>query len=113
MTFFFFMLALGAVTAMIAHSKGRPPFWWFIYGALLALVAIPHALLIGPDGRIGRPLEPDPRPSGDTRKCPACAEVIKSEARKCRFCGEALSPPTGGIVVDDPSGGWKTPGPTI
>jgi len=27
-----------------------------------------------------------------TKKCPACAETIKFEARKCRFCGEEIDP---------------------
>jgi len=27
-----------------------------------------------------------------TKKCPACAENIKLEARKCRFCGEEIDP---------------------
>ncbi len=28
--------------------------------------------------------------SSDTRKCPSCAESIKTDAIKCRFCGEVV-----------------------
>ena len=28
--------------------------------------------------------------SGELKKCPACAELIKTEANKCRFCRTEL-----------------------
>lgn len=43
---FVLMLCFGFITALIAASKGRSATPWFIYGMLLAVVAIPHALLL-------------------------------------------------------------------
>ena len=34
------------------------------------------------------------------RICPSCAEMVRNQARKCRFCGEALPPATS---VEEPA----------
>jgi hypothetical protein len=39
---------LGLIPGAIAHRKGWPFVAWWIYGALLILVALPHAILLNP-----------------------------------------------------------------
>ena len=68
-------------------SKGRNFFGWWIYGAALFIVALPHALVMKSDRGA---LEQKQLASGDTQKCPYCAELIKSEAKVCRFCQRDL-----------------------
>lgn len=80
---------LGLVVGAIAQSKGRSFFGWWLYGALLFIVAIVHVLVLKPDvkGVEARALQ-----GGDQRKCPHCAEVIKAEAKVCRYCGRDVEP---------------------
>ena len=40
---------LGLIPAMVARSKGREFLLWWIYGSLLFIVALPHALLLKPE----------------------------------------------------------------
>jgi uncharacterized protein UPF0547 len=35
--------------------------------------------------------EMKPEDMGNTKKCPQCAEMIKADAKKCRFCGTTLT----------------------
>lgn len=114
------VILIGLIPAMVASKKGHSfPLWW-IYGSLLFIIALPHALLIKPAIET---IERQQAAQG-LKKCPFCAEMIKPDARVCRYCGRDLpahtpqqaaapaqSTPTHPAVVredtawDDPSGG--------
>ncbi len=46
MPLFLLAILLGLIPAAIAQSKGRSFVAWWLYGALLFIVALPHSLLI-------------------------------------------------------------------
>ena len=83
---------LGFIPAVIAKNKGRSFLTWYIYGTLLFIIAIIHALVIEEkETAVNARL---------IKRCPFCSEVIKKQALICRFCGKEVSFPLHEAVMD-------------
>jgi hypothetical protein len=84
---------IGAVVVgVIAASKGRTGFGWFVLSVLLSPLLIGILVLALPATTpaivsIGEQISP-----ATHVRCPECRELVRWDARKCKHCGIALSP---------------------
>lgn len=81
----------GFIASTIARNRGLDSASWGCLGFLLGPLGIVLALVQSPDTA---QLERSALSAGEMRKCPSCAELVRREAVKCRYCGTDLEPLT-------------------
>ena len=84
---------LGLIPAVIAHRKGRSFGLWWIYGTMLFIVALFHALyFLKPPAQPAPPVEqlpvapPEPSLPESTKQCAFCGQLIGVGSTKCPVC---------------------------
>lgn len=88
MEVFLVAVLIGLIPAIVAQGKGRNFVLWWLYGAGLFIVALPHSLIMK-----ANPQDLEQKQISDgMQKCPHCAEYVKPDAKVCRYCNRDIHP---------------------
>lgn len=88
-------LVFAIVVAIIAPSRGRSAFGWFLLSLLISPVLGLILVLALPkrgSAAVSRDESGAPITAATHVRCPDCREVVRKDAKKCKHCGAALVP---------------------
>jgi hypothetical protein len=76
-------LLFGVAAAMVAANKGLGGCLWFGLGILFGPFGLIFALVTPADQQ---GVETKALQSGAMKRCPSCAELVRADASRCRYC---------------------------
>lgn len=83
-----FWLVAAMAVGVVAATRNRSGFAWFVIAAVLSpLLAILLLLALrrGDDGAVAYTAQTH-------RHCPECREIVRADARLCKHCGSKIDP---------------------
>lgn len=83
-------IVFAVLVGLVASSKGRSGFLFFFLALILSpIIGLIIALVVPKNNEM---VESKAIENGGMRKCPSCAELVKSEAKICKHCQSDLPP---------------------
>jgi hypothetical protein len=80
------VIIFSVLVGLVASSKGRSGFF-FLALILSPIIGLIIALVVPKNNEM---VESKAIENGGMRKCPSCAELVKSEAKICKHCQSDL-----------------------
>lgn len=99
MTFEMYIISsvvFGVACALIGYEKGRSQLYFALYGVLFGPLGFVMAAISRPNRHKLDDLDVS---LGLVKRCPACAETIRPEAKACKHCGADLGKPKVATII--------------